>query len=103
MHYYYSENLKTKHLFVRKLSVYGPIIAILLILLLSSDFLYIHLFNWWYAIILPIMISFSCVLLSRIDGKMNDRAVKGLAISFINIWIAKSLVGIKYLFISCFH
>lgn len=102
MRYYYSENLKTKHLFVRKLTVYGSIIAILLIFLLSSDFLYIHLFNWWYVIILPVIISFSCVLLSHIDGKMNDRAVRGLAVSFKNIWIAKSLVGIKYLVIACF-
>jgi ABC-2 type transport system permease protein len=33
---------------------------------------------------------------------MNDRAVKGLAVNFKHIWIAKSLTGIKYLVISCF-
>jgi ABC-2 type transport system permease protein len=99
--YYISENLKKKHLFVSKLSICAPITSVLLVFILSSDFLYVHLFNWWYTIIHPVVLSFLCVLLSRVDGRMNDKAVKEIPVNLKKVWIAKVLIGIKFSLISC--
>lgn len=98
--YFFIENLKTNRLFVRKASIYISLISAIIVLILSTDYLYIHLFNWWYIVVIPIIISYSCNLLSNID-KNKHSILKTLPIDLSKIWHAKVRLGTTYLFYSC--
>lgn len=99
--YYQAEDLKTKHLFVRKSSSLLSFVSLCFVFLLSNEYIYIHLFNWWYTLILPIILPFFCSQLYSIDGKQKDIAVKSFPIDIQKVWKAKLLIGCKYLSESC--
>lgn len=99
--YILSENKKTKNTFLNKLVYLVPILTILLSMFLAVDYFQIDSYNWWYITMLPGSLSLECCLLSRIDGKMKNKAVLSLPIDLKKVWFAKILVGIKNLSISC--
>lgn len=99
--YFLSENLKIKNTFLKKLTWFMPMLTILLSMFLAQDYFQVDSYNWWYIMMLPGTVSLSCALLSRIDGAMKNRAILSLSIDLKKVWIAKVLVGVKNLAISC--
>lgn len=99
--YFLSENIKMKHTFVEKLSWIAPSFVILLSISLAAIYFQVDSYNWWYVTILPGTVALSCALLSKIDGGIKNRAVISLPVELKKVWIAKVLIGIKNLFISC--
>lgn len=95
--YFFCEQLKTNRLFVRKASIYVSLISLLIIFILSTDYLYVHLFNWWYTIIVPIITSYICALLIDIDKK-KDLFFKTMPIELSKIWLSKIRIAATYLF-----
>lgn len=98
--YFFIEKLKTNRLFVRKASICISLISAIIVLILSTDYLYVYLFNWWYMVVIPIIISYTCNLLSNID-KNKHSILKSLPIDLSKIWFAKIRLGATYLFYSC--
>lgn len=99
--YFLSENLKIKNTFLKKMVWIMPILTISLSFFLAASYFQVDSYNWWYAMMLPGTVSLSCALLSKVDGSMKNRAVLALPVNLKKIWIAKVLVGIKSLSISC--
>ncbi|WP_077837704.1 lantibiotic immunity ABC transporter MutE/EpiE family permease subunit [Clostridium beijerinckii] len=99
--YFISENIKINHTLVKKLVWIAPIMVILLSGFLASNYFQVDIYNWWYTSILPGVISLGSCLLSRIDGSMKNKAVITLSVDLDKIWIAKILVGVKNIAISC--
>jgi ABC-2 type transport system permease protein len=101
--YYLSERLKIKHLFVNKLSFISALFTFLFALLLgeTADSSCVFLLNWSYSLIIPVVISFSCALLSHVDGQMNNRAIKVFPLNYQKVWGAKVWVGLIHLFQYC--
>lgn len=90
--YFKSECLKIKHTFAEKLIFIAPIFAILFPLLLQPAYFEGNSYNWWYASMLPGMISLGCSLVAVKDKKMKNMAVLSLPIDLKKVWIAKILV-----------
>ncbi|NFH70160.1 lantibiotic immunity ABC transporter MutE/EpiE family permease subunit [Clostridium botulinum] len=99
--YFLAENKKIKNTFLNKLVWLAPILTILLSMFLAVDYFQVDSYNWWYTMMLPGSLSLGCCLLSRIDGKMKNKAVISLPIDLKKVWFAKILIGIKNLAISC--
>ena len=98
--YLLTERLKTNRLFVRKASIYISLISAIIIFILSTNYLYVHLFSWWYTIVIPIITSYTCNLLSNIDKNKHSN-LKPLPIDLSKIWFAKIRIGSTYLLYSC--
>ena len=52
-----SELMKMRHTFTMKLAIIAPIITVLLGYLLSGNTVQYSAYNWWYTVILPLVIS----------------------------------------------
>ncbi len=90
--YFKSEALKMKHTFVGKLIFMAPIFTILISLVLAPIYFQIDAYNWWYAMILPGMVSLGCTLVAAKDKKMKNRAVLSLPVDLKKVWLGKILV-----------
>lgn len=99
--YFISENMKIKHTFVKKLIWIAPMMVILLSGFLAANYFQVDTYNWWYTLILPGTISLGSSLLSKVDGSMKNKAAIGLPVNLKKICIAKILVGVKNIAISC--
>ncbi|WJE55714.1 lantibiotic immunity ABC transporter MutE/EpiE family permease subunit (plasmid) [Bacillus cereus] len=99
--YLASEKIKIRHTFLNKLIWLAPLAPMLLAFLLAADYFQITSYNWWYIIILPGMLSLSCVLLAEKDKKMNNRAILSLPISLKQVWISKVLLILGIVICSC--
>lgn len=99
--YFISENIKIKHTFANKLIFIAPVMLALLSGLLTADYFQVDIYNWWYAIILPGVLSIECCLLARIDGNKKNKAVLSLPVDLKKVWIAKIIIGVKNILISC--
>jgi len=99
--YLVSEKIKIRHTLLNKLIWLAPLATMLLALLLSGDYFQLSSYNWWYIIILPGMLSLSCVLLAEKDKKMNNRAILSLPVSLKQVWISKVLLILGIVICSC--
>lgn len=99
--YFTSENMKINHTCAKKLVFIAPIMVILLSGFLAQDYFQVDIYNWWYTLMLPGAISLGSCLLSKIDGSMKNKAVRALPVDLKKIWLAKILVAVKNIFISC--
>ena len=52
-----SELLKMRHTFSMKLVILAPLVILLLGYLLSSSYVQLSAYNWWYSMILPLVVS----------------------------------------------
>ena len=52
-----SELLKMRHTFSMKLVILAPLVILLLGYLLSSSYVQLSAYNWWYFMILPLVVS----------------------------------------------
>lgn len=101
LQYFLSENIKIKRTFIQKLIWLPPALIILLSMSITGRYFQVDCYNWWYTWMLTGTLSLSCVLLSRADGAMKNRAVISLPVNLKKVWTAKVLVGIKNMCISC--
>ena len=92
--YLISEKIKIRRTLVKKLTFIAPAFIILISALLAVDYFQIDIYNWWYAIILPEVIPLISALLSKVDGKMKDKAVSGLSVDLKKVWISKVIIGV---------
>ena len=54
-----SELLKMRHTFSMKLIILAPLVTLLLGYLLSGSYVQLSAYNWWYSMILPLVVSLS--------------------------------------------
>lgn len=90
--YFKSEYLKIKHTFIGKLIFLAPIFTILCTLALEPTYFQINMYNWWYSMLLPGMVSLLCTLVAVKDKKMKNMAVLSLPVDLKKVWISKILV-----------
>ncbi|WP_244833466.1 lantibiotic immunity ABC transporter MutE/EpiE family permease subunit [Clostridium sp. BJN0001] len=99
--YIISENLKTKRTFARKVIFLLPILTAILAFFLMMTYFQVDLFNWWYTALLEQTVCLEGIFLYRIDGKMKNRSIIAMPVDLKKIYIAKILVGVKNICISC--
>lgn len=99
--YLVSENMKIRHTFVKKLIFIGPIMVIILSGFLAANYFQIDIYNWWYTLIFPGAVALESTLLYKIDGSMKNKSVIGLPVDLKKVYLAKILVGVKNISISC--
>ncbi|SFD28528.1 lantibiotic immunity ABC transporter MutE/EpiE family permease subunit [Clostridium uliginosum] len=97
-----SEHMKFKNTFTKKLAFTMPIITILLCIVLSPDELFqISSYNYWYAVILPGVLTLICgEVINKDIKKLKGHAILSLPIDPAKMWISKIIVCILYYFIS---
>lgn len=99
--YFISENMKIKRKFVKRLVWIAPTMVILLSVFLTANYFQVCIYNWWYTLILPGVIAIEGCFLYKIDGAMKNKSVMALPVDLKKVWIAKILVGVKNIAISC--
>ncbi len=60
-----SELLKMRHTFSMKLVILAPLVILLLGYLLSSSYVQLSAYNWWYSMILPLVVSLCSASMMR--------------------------------------
>lgn len=92
-----SELLKTRHTSARRLVPAAPLITLLLGLLLSGPSFQLAACNWWYTIILPVILAvWSAGSISR-EKKTSDQNILTLPIRPENIWLGKVVSSVLFL------
>ena len=99
--YFVSENMKIKRKFVKRLVWIAPIMVILLSVFLTSNYFQVSIYNWWYTLILSGVIAIEGCFLYKIDGDTKNKLVMALPVDLKKVWIAKILVAVKNIAISC--
>lgn len=87
--YFKAEALKIEHSFSKKLVFIAPIFTIGLSFFLAAAYFQQNVYNWWYAMILPGMISIVCTLVAKQDKKMQNMAVMSIPVDLKKVWISK--------------
>lgn len=88
-----SELLKMRHTFSMKLVFAAPLVTALLGVLLSGSFAQLSIYNWWYTILLPVVVSMwaaSMIVREKNTGMQN---VVCLPVRYETIWLGKTLAG----------
>lgn len=94
--YLKAENLKMKRTFVRKALVIAPA-CILVFACIQMGYFALNLFNWWYTLILPGVLTLTAVLVEQHDGgKLGYRALDPLPVDLRQVWLAKTIVATLY-------
>ena len=69
-----SELLKMRHTFSMKLTILAPLVTLLLGYLLSGSYVQLSAYNWWYSMILPLVVSLcsaSMIVREKRTGTQN--------------------------------
>ena len=69
-----SELLKMRHTFSMKLVIMAPLVTLLLSYLLSGSYAQLSSYNWWYFMILPLVVSLcsaSMIVREKKSGMQN--------------------------------
>lgn len=93
-----SELLKMRHTFSMKLVFAAPLATALLGVLLSGRFAQLSIYNWWYTILLPVVVSLwaaSTIVREKNTGMQN---VICLPVRLETIWLGKTLALVCMLF-----
>lgn len=99
--YFASERLKFKRTFSKKLTVVAPLMVAILALLFGGIMQFQSmLLYWWYAFILPGVLSLLCALANQREGKGEKYShIFSMPIDLKKFWIAKNMVCIYLFFI----
>lgn len=95
-----SELLKMQHTFAMKLILFAPLTTLLLGYILSGSYAQLSAYNWWYIIILPILVSMlsaNMIVRERNSGMQN---IVCLPVPFTKVWIGKCLALTLLIFVS---
>lgn len=96
-----SELLKTKHTSARRLVLAAPVLTLLLGSLLSGASFQLASCNWWYSIILPVILAvWSAGSISR-EKRTSDQNLLTLPVRPESVWLGKALSSAFFLFGSC--
>ncbi|MBS5725694.1 MAG: lantibiotic immunity ABC transporter MutE/EpiE family permease subunit [Clostridiales bacterium] len=93
-----SEFLKMRHTFAMKLVFFAPLATLLLGYILSGSYVQLSAYNWWYTIILPVLVSMlsaSMIVRERNTGMQN---ILCLPVSSSKIWLGKILALLLLVF-----
>ena len=69
-----SELLKIRHTFSMKLTILAPLVTLLWGYLLSGSYVQLSAYNWWYSMILPLVVSLcsaSMIVREKRTGMQN--------------------------------
>lgn len=97
-----SEILKIRHTFSVKSVIMAPLITLLLSYLLSGSYVQLSTYNWWYFMILPLVVllwSADMIVREKNTGMQN---IVCLPVQLDKIWIGKTVVLVIFLFITNF-
>lgn len=93
-----AELLKGKRSFGRKGIVLFPLlVSLMAIFLMGGQFTQIGAYNWWYMLLLPMVVSLICNNLIDSDKRLSFFNVNVLPISPVKIWQGKIWTGVLYL------
>lgn len=94
--YLKAENLKMKRTFARKLIIIAPV-CILIFACIQMGYFALNLFNWWYTLILPGVLTLMAALVEQHEGgKLAYRALDPLPVDLRRVWLAKILLADLY-------
>lgn len=93
-----SELLKMRHTFSLKLVILAPLVTLLLGYLLSGSYVQLSAYNWWYSMILPLVVSLCSASMIVREKKTGMQNIVCLPIRFDKIWLGKTVAFVILLF-----
>ncbi len=93
-----SELVKTRHSFVMKSVLAAPLITVLLGMLLGASFAQLSAYNWWYTVILPVIVSIWAAGSVVREKKTGMQNIACLPIRADRLWMGKNLALAVLLF-----
>ena len=97
-----SELLKMRHTFSLKLIVFAPIVTLVLSYLLSGSYVQLSAYNWWYFMILPLVVALCSASMTVREKKTGMQNIACLPVRFHKIWLGKTAAMVILLFVSNF-
>lgn len=95
-----SELLKMRHTFSMKLIILAPLVTLLLGYLLSGSYVQLSAYNWWYSMILPLVVSlYSASMIGR-EKRTGMQNIVCLPVRFDKIWLGKTAAFAILLFVA---
>lgn len=95
-----SELLKMRHTFSMKLIILAPLVTLLLSFLLSGSYVQFSAYNWWYFMILPLVVSLCSASMIVREKKTGMQNIVCLPVKFNKIWFGKTAALVILLFVS---
>ena len=97
-----SELLKMRHTFSMKLVILAPLVTLLLSFLLSGSYVQFSAYNWWYIMILPLVVSLCSAGMIVREKKTGMQNIVCLPVQFSKIWLGKTVSLVILLFAANF-
>lgn len=95
-----SELLKMRRTFSLKLVFLAPPVTLLLSYLLSGSYVQLSAYNWWYSMILPLVVSLCSAGMIAREEKTGMQNIVCLPVRFHKIWLGKTVSSVILLFAS---
>lgn len=95
-----SELLKMRHTFSMKLVIMAPLVTLLLSYLLSGSYVQLSVYNWWYFMILPLVVSLCSASMIVREKKNGMQNIVCLPVRFDKIWLGKTAALVILLFVT---
>lgn len=95
-----SELLKMRRTFSLKLVILAPPVTLLLGYLLSGSYVQLSAYNWWYTMILPLVVSLCSAGMIAREEKTGMQNIVCLPVRFCKIWLGKTVSSVIQLFAS---
>lgn len=93
-----SELLKMRHTFSRKSVIMAPLITLLLSYLLNGSYTQLSAYNWWYFMILPLIVTLWTADMLIREEKTGMQNIVCLPVRFDKIWLGKAAASVALLF-----
>ncbi len=95
-----SELLKMRHSFSMKLVIFAPLVMLLSGWLLSGSQVQLSVYNWWYVMILPLVVSVCSAGMIAREKETGMQNVVCLPVRLDKIWLGKTAAFVILLFAS---
>ena len=95
-----SELLKMRHTFSMKLIILAPLVTLLLGYLLSGSYVQLSAYNWWYSMILPLVVSLCSASMIVREKRTGMQNIVCLPVRFDKIWLGKTAAFAILLFVA---
>lgn len=93
-----SELLKMRRTFSLKLVIWAPPVTLLLGYLLSGSYVQLSAYNWWYSMILPLVVSLCSASMIVREKKNGMQNIVCLPVRLHKIWLGKTAAFVILLF-----
>lgn len=91
--YFLAEKLKYRRTSLKGLTLFMPLVTVMLAAWLTHIFFAVDSYNWWYMGLYPGYLGILCSVLGRKDRDRKNHTIWSLPVSMVKIWDAKILVG----------